>query len=147
MTDSATETVLKALYARLDADGALPAGTLLERNAALPARIPGAGAVILRDGDPGQPERTMSPLTWHYVHRAEIDILVDRPPYIADATFDTLRRAIGAVIDADRTLGGICDWVEGEAPAPLQLSIEGAEQIKAATITVELHYASTDSLR
>ena len=138
------EEVLAALQAALQA--ALPAGVLLARSESLPARIPAAGAVILRDGDPGQPEVTLSPLTWHYQHRAEVDLLVDRPPTTRDSVFDALVRAVGTAIAADRTLGGRCDWIEGESPAPLALVIDGADSLKAATVVVVLHYPAVDPL-
>lgn len=144
MPERKSETVLKALMAALNA--AKPAGASLERNAVLPQAIPGAGAMILRDGDPGQPEVTLSPLDYHYEHRAEVDVLIDRPASARDAAFDTIVRAVGAAIAADRTLGGLCDWVEGEAPAPLALAIEGAEGLKAATLTLVLHYSTSDPL-
>lgn len=144
MTERTSETVLKALFAALGL--AAPAGSALQRNGALPQRIPAAGAMILRDGDPGTPEVTLSPLLYHYAHRAEIDVLIDRPPSTRDVAFDTAVRAIGAALAADRTLGGLCDWAEGEAPAPLALAIEGAESLKAATVTVVLHYTTADAL-
>ena len=63
-----------------------------------------------------------------------------------DAVFDGLAASIGAVLIADRTLGGLCDWVEAEAPEPVDLPIEGAAALKAAVITVVLHYATPDPL-
>ena len=141
---SKRETVLLALQAALQAQ--LPAGAVLERNAMLPSRIGAEGAAILRDGDPGQPEVTLSPLTYHYEHRAEVDLLVDDQAGQRDAIFDALARALGAAVEADRTLGGLCDWVEAEAPAPLALVIEGGEGLKAATVAVVLHYATPSPL-
>ena len=146
---SKSETVLQALEAALTGalTGALPGGARLLRNAILPERIPPAGLVILRDGDPGEPEALMSPPAWLYEHRAEIDVVVDGAgPDIRDAAFDAIKLAIGAAIAADRTLGGACDYALGEAPAPVDLAIDGAEGMKAATITVVLNYASDDPL-
>ena len=100
--------------------------------------------MILRDGEPGEPEVTLSPLTYHYRHRAEIEAVVQGAD--RDATFDALCASIGAVIAADRTLGGLCDWVEAEAPQPVDLPVEGAASLKAAVIPVILHYSTTDPL-
>ncbi len=145
MSESKREQVLEALQLALYA--ALPPyADLLERNETLPSRIPAGGVMILRDGDPGDPEVTLSPLAYHYQHRAEIDVLVELQAAERDAAFDALARAVGAAVAADRTLGGLCDWVEGAAPAPLALAIEGAESMKAATITVVLHYSAADPL-
>ena len=62
------------------------------------------------------------------------------------SAFDDLITAIGAALAADRTLGGLCDWVEPEAPAPVDLPVEGAAALKAAVITVVLHYTTTGPL-
>ncbi len=134
------ETVLAALHARLQ-----PLAALTLRDEVLPERIPAAGLIILRDGQPGEPEVTLSPLRYHYQHRAELEVVVQAPDGRA-STFDTLIVAIGAAIEADRTLGGLCDWVEPEPPASVDLPIDGAAALKAAVITVVLHYTATGPL-
>lgn len=134
------ETVLAALHARLHSMAAV-----LLRDEVLPERIPAAGLIILRDGQPGEPEVTLSPLRYHYQHRAEFEVVVQAPNGRATA-FDSLIAAIGAALDADRTLGGLCDWVEPEAAASVDLPVEGAAALKAAVITVVLHYTTTGPL-
>ena len=154
---SLRESILTALHARLST---LPATAL--RGDMLPERVPANGLLILRDGEPGEPEVTLSPLAYHYQHRAEIEAVVQGEARSAqqmqgsggplqgtndrDAAFDTLCASIGSLIAADRTLGGFCDWVEAEAPRPVDLPIEGAASLKAAVITVILHYTTTDPL-
>jgi len=133
------ETILAALHTVLQA---LPAIAL--RGDVLPERVPTNGLLILRDGEPGEPEVTLSPLRYHYQHRAEIEAVVQGAD--RDATFDTLTASIGVVIAADRTLGGLCDWVEAEAPRPVDLPVEGAVALKAAVIPVMLHYSTADPL-
>ena len=134
------ETILAALFARLQSVAALAL-----RDEVLPERIPAAGLIIFRDGQPGEPEVTLSPLRYHYQHRAELEVVVQAPNGRASA-FDTLIASIGAALEADRTLGGLCDWVEPEAPASVDLPIEGAAALKAAVITVVLHYTTTGAL-
>jgi hypothetical protein len=131
------ELVLAALYARLQ-----PLAALTLRDEVLPERIPAAGLIILRDGQPGEPEVTLSPLRYHYQHRAELEVVVQAGTGRA-STFDDLIGAIGAALDADRTLGGLCDWVEPEAPASVDLPVEGAAALKAAVIAVVLYYTTT----
>ena len=133
------ETILSALHGRL-----LALSALTLRDAVLPERIPPAGLIILRDGQPGDPEVTLSPLRYHYQHRAEIEAVVQGAD--RDAAFDTLTASIGAALAADRTLGGFCDWVEAEAPRPVDLPVEGAASLKAAVIPVVLHYSTADPL-
>ena len=133
------ETILAALHARLSA---LPATAL--RGDVLPERVPADGLLILRDGEPGEPEVTLSPLRYHYQHRAEIEAVVQGAA--RDAAFDALTASIGTVLAGDRTLGGFCDWVEAEAPRPVDLPVEGAASLKAAVIPVVLHYSTADPL-
>jgi len=133
------ETVLTALHAQLSA---LPATTL--RGEVLPERVPAEGLLILRDGEPGEPEVTLSPLRYHYQHRAEMEAVVQGAD--RDAAFDTLCAKIGTTISANRTLGGLCDWVEAEAPRPVDLPVDGAASLKAAVIPIVLHYSTADPL-
>jgi len=134
------ETVLAALHARLQT---IAAPSL--RGDVLPERIPATGLIILRDGNPGEPEVTLSPLTYFYQHRAELEVVIQAGSG-RDGLFDALAADIGVALAADRTLGGLCDWVEAEAPEPVDLPIEGAAALKAAVIIVVLHYATTDPL-
>jgi hypothetical protein len=143
MPDSKREQVLGALFAVLGAG--LPTGVAILRNAALPERVPAAGLLILRDGDPGEPAVTLSPLRYHYQHRAEVEAVVQSATD-RDAAFDMLAVGVGVTLAVDRTLGGLCDWVEAEAPHPVDLAVDGAATLKAAVITIVLHYASADPL-
>ena len=137
---SKRELILASLHARLQS---LAAPVL--SGDVLPERIPAMGLIILRDGKPGDPEVTLSPLTYFYEHRAELEVVIQAGTG-RDAQFDALTASIGAVLAVDRTLGGLCDWVEAEAPEPVDLPIEGAASLKAAVITVVLHYATQDPL-
>ena len=137
------ETILQALLAALQA---VPDAIVL-RGAILPERIPTGGLLILRDGDPGTPEVTLSPLQYHYEHRAEIEVIVQgKTPANRDAAFDILLVNLATAITADRSLGGLCDWVEAEAPQPVDLPVDGAEALKAAIVSIILTYSTADPL-
>jgi hypothetical protein len=136
---SIRETILAALHARL-----LTVPAVALRGEVLPERVPATGLLILRDGEPGEPDVTLSPLTYHYQHRAEIEAVVQGAD--RDAAFDALCASIGTALAADRTLGGLCDWVEAEAPQSVDLPVEGAASLKAAVIPVVLHYSTADPL-
>jgi hypothetical protein len=140
LVPSSREVILQALLALLQTQ---PAPVL--RGEVLPERVPAAGLLILRDGDPGEPAVTLSPLRYHYQHRAELEAVVqigsDR-----DAAFATLIGRVGAALSADRTLGGLCDWLEPEAPRPVDLPVDGAATLKAAVIPIVLHYSTADPL-
>ena len=134
------ETILSALHALLQTQAA-PA----LRGEVLPERMPAAGLLILRDGDPGEPAVTLSPLRYHYQHRAEVEAVVQAATG-RDGAFDTLAAGVGAALAVDRTLGGLCDWAEAEAPRPVDLAVDGAATLKAAVIPVVLHYTTADPL-
>ena len=97
------EQILQALFLGLQS---LDATAL--RGEVLPERVPADGLVTLREGDPGEPELTLSPLAYHYEHKAELEVVVqgtsDR-----DTLFDDLIASLGVVLAADRTLGGLCE--------------------------------------
>ena len=134
------EAILSALHALLQTQ---PAPVL--RGEVLPERVPPTGLLILRDGDPGEPSVTLSPLRYHYQHRAELEAVVQSGT-ARDTAFDALTSGIGTVLSADRTLGGLCDWVEAEAPRPVDLPIEGAAGLKAGVMLVILHYTLASPL-
>ncbi len=137
------ETILQALLAALQS---VPDATIL-RGAILPERIPAGGLLILRDGDPGTPEVTLSPLQYHFEHRAEVEVIVQgKTPADRDTAFDLLLAKLATAITVDRTLGGLCDWVEAEAPQPVDLPVEGAEALKAAIVPLILTYTTADPL-
>lgn len=135
------ETILTALADLLRTIPHVP----VLRGEILPERIPPSGLMILRDGNPGEPGVTLSPLMYHYQHRAELEVIVQSSS-ARDALFDALAAQIGPVIAADRTLRGLCDWVEAEAPEPVDLAIEGAASLKAAVVPIILHYPLVDAL-
>jgi len=135
-----SETILAALKTLLEGTGAR-----VERNIAIPASVPAAGLIILRDGEPGDPEVTMSPLAYEYDHRAEVEIYVQKATG-RETVLDGLKAAIGPLLAADRTLGGLCLWVEPVAPKINALPMEGAATILAAGIDVRLIYLTTDPL-
>jgi len=134
------ENILAALHARLQ-----PLAATVLRDEVLPERIPPAGLIVMRDGQPGEPEVTLSPLRYHFQHRAELEVIVQGANDRATA-FDTLIEAIGTALATDRTLSGLCDWVEAEGPASVDLPVDGAVALKAAVVTVVLHYTTADPL-
>ena len=79
------ETILTALADLLRTIPHVP----VLRGEVLPERIPSAGLMILRDGNPGEPGVTLSPLMYHYQHRAELEMIVQSAS-ARDALFDAL---------------------------------------------------------
>jgi hypothetical protein len=140
---STREAALLALHQCLQL---MPGATVL-RNEVLPAKIPADGLVILRDGDPSEPEVTLNPVTYLWQHRAEIEVVIEGgTPAERDATLDALLVTIGATLSADPTLGGAVEWSEAGAPRTEDLAIEGAAALKGAVVPVTLVYTSTQPL-
>jgi hypothetical protein len=144
MATSKTEQVLQAIEALL---GTVP-GAVVERNSALPEKIPDSGLIILRDGDPGEPEQALGGFgNTYYGHAVEIEVYVEEGDAATrDAAFDALLQQIGAALEADPTLG---DLVFGVAYGRPDVSIEaiaGAPALKTGTISVTLYYEANTPL-
>jgi hypothetical protein len=74
MPASKAEQVLDALKALLET---VPYA-VVQRNSVLPEKIPGDGLIILRDGDPGEPEQALGAFkTAYYRHAVEIEVYVE----------------------------------------------------------------------
>ncbi len=140
---SKREQVLSALFDRLQ----LIAGGTVKRNEALPASVSAGGLVILRDGDPGEPDVTLNPRTEFFSHRAEIEAFVTRPAGGGGETaLDALLSAIGTALASDRSLGGLAESLFWSAPETSVLAIEGAAPILTARIAVTIEYLVSDPL-
>jgi len=140
---SKREQVLSALSDRLRGI----AGVAFRRNEALPVSVPAAGLVLLRDGDPGEPDVTLNPRTEFYSHRAEIEVFVTRPvDGGGEGMLDALLSRIGAALAADRSLGGLAENLFCSAPETSVLAIEGAAPIFAARLTITIEYLARDPL-
>lgn len=140
---SRREAILGALFQTLD--NALDAN--VRRNEVLPEKLPAAGLVILRDGDPGEPDVTLNPRTEFYSHRAEIEAFVTLPSEGGgEAALDGLLAAIGSALANDRSLGGLAENLTWSAPETSVLAIEGAAPILAARLTVTIEYLVSDPL-
>src|ERR671919_3243332 len=105
MPASKAEQVLEALEALL---GAVP-DAIVERNSVLPEKMPDGGLIVLRDGDPGEPEQALGGFgNAYYQHAVEIEVYVEEGDAAArDATFDDLLQQIGIALEADPSLGGL----------------------------------------
>lgn len=139
---SRREQVLSALFDQLRT----MALATVKRNEVLPQIVPAGGLVILRDGDPGEPDVTLNPVHWFYSHRAEIDAFVTPPAGGGAEALDMLLGKIGAALAADRSLGGLVENLTWSAPETSVLAIEGAAPILCARIIVTLEYLTADPL-
>jgi hypothetical protein len=138
MLASKAEQVLEALRAMLET---VP-GASIERNSVLPEKIPDGGLIILRDGDPGEPERALGGFgSTYYEHAVEIEVYVEEGNAAArDAAFDALLQQIGVALETDPTLGDLLFGMTYGRPEPTIEAVAGAPAIKSATLTVTVDY-------
>jgi hypothetical protein len=107
--------------------------------------VPAGGLIILRDGDPGEPDVTLNPRSEFYSHRAEIEAFVTQHASgSGEAALDALLAEIGAALAAD--LGSLAENLYLSAPETSVLAIEGAAPILTARVTVTIEYLVSDPL-
>ena len=139
---SIREQILAALLARLET----VTGATVKREAPLPETVPAGGLIIMRDGDPGDPDVVLSPVIYLWEHQTEIEIILQRDQDDDSAALDNLLMAVGVALAADRSLGGLAEWLEWGTPKTSGLAIDGAASLRGATVPVTIHYASPDPL-
>jgi hypothetical protein len=141
---STREQVLSALHGRLVAG----LGATVRRNEALPERVPATGLVILRDGEPGEPDVTLNPRTEYYRHRVALELLVTQPAAGGgEALLDTLVGQVATALAPDPSLGGLAENLVLGPPEVATLAIEGAVPILAARVILTVEYLVSDALR
>ena len=137
---SQRESAIGALFAVL---GELSLGATVKRNAALPERVSDQAMAILRDGEMGEPEVSLSPLTYHWQHQVAIELFVADPDAaVRDTRMDGLLVELASLIEQDRTLNGVIEYAEIGPPKFDELAPDGTGGIKACLVTVVLHYSS-----
>ncbi|OSM07354.1 hypothetical protein [Magnetofaba australis] len=141
---SKAEQILQALTALLQAIS----GPTVLRNAALPTRIPPDGVIILRDGDPGEPEQSLGGVGGcYYQHSVEIEIIIQHGD--ADqrqSLFDDLLLAVAGELDADSTLGGLIYGMTYGRPAIQLEHEEGAAPLLGGVIELTLDYETASPI-
>lgn len=136
------ERLMQAIAAALATTGA----TVL-RNADLPTSVPPAGLVILRDGEPGEPDVTLSPVSYTFTHAAEIEAYAQASAKAArTATLDDVIAAIGSALAADRSFAGLAEWSVPGGPAVTDTGSMGAASVASAVIPLTVVYTVADPL-
>jgi hypothetical protein len=137
------EQILAALRQRLQSG----LTATVRRNEALPEKVPAVGLVILRDGDPGEPDITLNPRTAFYSHRVELELFVTQPTAGGgEALLDALVADVGAALAPDPSLSGLAENLVVTAPETGVLAVEGAAPILTARLTVIVDYLVSDPL-
>jgi hypothetical protein len=103
------------------------------------------GLVIMRDGDPGQPTVTLSPVRYEWDHAVAIELSahgVDRK-----AQLDGLLSSFDTALAGARTLSGaVLDARVLEGPVIEEVETDGTETVRFAPVAVRLFYVSTSPI-
>lgn len=140
---SRREEVIRAVQSLVAS--ALPLSEV-KRNVEAPDRPFAGGVVIVRDGDPGEAEVTMSPLTYTYSHAIRLEVIAVASAETRSAVLDAMLMSIGQAVEADRTLGQLCEWLEpsqadaGDATAP------GGQPVRWAELDIVAVYSTANPL-
>ena len=141
---SPREEVLTAVLALITA--ALPNADVA-RNRSKAKSIGPGGTVLMVDGETGDPEIDLCPLSYNYVHRIPLTVgAYDSATKSSEEVLDEMLAAIGEAIQADRTLGGLCDFLDAEAPDGSALEVAGAEAGRQADAAILAHYSTPSPL-
>ena len=141
---SKTEQILGVLKSRLEAIS----DVTVERNSAVPEKIPAGGLIILRDGTADEPEQPLGGFGGVYCHQdAEIEIYVENgDPTARDVAFDDLLQQIGVVLEADPTLGGLAFGLTYGRPEIDTEAVIGGPAIKAGTLIIAIEFEADTPL-
>lgn len=141
---SLREQVIVAVKALVEA--AVPDATV-RRNGDFPDRPEAGGLIIVRDGDPGDPIGVLlSPLAYTYAHAIQLEVVAPAGTEERSEVLDALLAAIGARIESDRTLGGLCEWLEPTAPDTDDINPASTQPVRWAALDVVATYTTHNPL-
>ena len=136
----ARETALAALAATL---ATVPGFAVVRNPEAI--EVVGNGLIVIRDGDPGEPEVLLSPLTYSYQHPVPVEVYreggADKEAALAAGL-----QPVGSILEADRTLGGAVGWLTLSPPQTAFDRPPGTEELAAARFFVTLEYDTASPL-
>lgn len=140
---SVRETALNALFNLVSA--AAP-GAAVRRNEPNRHKVPDGGLISVNDGDPGEPEVSLSPPRYWFRHAAEVVIVTEQPsgPARAASTDRIVSRIVAALV-ADPTLSGTVEYAEAGTPRTEDLAEESGTALRGLSLPVVLEYFSSSA--
>lgn len=136
---SKRELAINAVISTLESAGTFE----VQRNTAIPTSPLTSGLVVVRDGDCGEPDITMSPTEYHYEHKITLEVFAVGQDL--DAALDSLLEEIAQVLEADKSLGGVVDSLYLTAP-DFDLTIDSSIRCKAASVNAVVFYSTYSPL-
>lgn len=136
--------VLLALKALVQA--ALPGAKVLgfDADASQPDTIGPGGCVIGDPDKPGGPEIDLSPLAYNYSHTIWLDVAA--PNGAGGAALDAMLVPIGEAIVADRTLGGLCEYLDCGAAELGSREGQMVTAVNWASVPITADYSTSNPL-
>jgi hypothetical protein len=115
---------------------------------ASPVSIVPAGNVMIRAGDPGEAQIDLSPPNYNYEHRIPVEVVTfGKPGLSSEEALDVMLVAIGEALTADRTLGGLCMWIEVSSAATDDVYIKDAvTPARGAELIITASYSTPNPL-
>ncbi|MBM3928822.1 MAG: hypothetical protein FJ335_10240 [Sphingomonadales bacterium] len=142
---STRRRVAQALAAGMAA--AVPGARIrgFDGDAERPERVSTGGEIIGFDGSPGTPQIDLSPPAYNYDHVFSVELAAG-PGDAQAAALDAMLLAIGVWIDANRTLGGLCSYLDVRAAETDETVIPGASPQQWATVDIIASYTTSNPL-
>jgi hypothetical protein len=112
-----------------------------------PDEVGEGGAATVESGDPGEPSIDMSPPTYWWDHGVPVE-LVSYPAggLTSQQILDDWLILIGRAVEADRTLGGRCSYLDLSAPTTGFAAVAGTATLGWAAFTITASYSTTSPL-
>ena len=89
----------------------------------------------------------LSPLVYVYSHRIPIELAAyETSSQSPEQVLDEMLGAIGVAVSGDRTLGGLCDFIEAQAPSTDDVETAGARSGRWADAAIVAVYGTPDPL-
>lgn len=103
------------------------------------------GTAVMRDGDPGEPEITLSPIQYQWNHAVELELAAVGEA--RNATVDDMLALLDTTIASDRTLGGLAiDVRVMSAPVIDETSVDGTQAVRYAPVKINCFYVSNSPI-
>lgn len=139
--------VLEAVKALVAA--ALPGAVVkgMSADEAKPETVGAGGMVIVRSGEPGPAQVDLSPPAYNFDHAIPIEVAAFQSGALtSQQATDAMLTAIGEAIEADRFLGGLCHWLDADAPTDGETDARGARAIGWAEFAIVASYSTSNPL-
>jgi hypothetical protein len=124
------------------------ADTQVYRNLDKPLKVPPGGMIILRDNEAAKEMDTLlNPLSYTYELTIQLEVMVQyQEADVRSRMLDLMISMLVNIINANRTLNSLAEWV-GVKPAEFQEEpIEGAATVRSAIVPVSVRFSASDAL-